>query len=1127
MSIHFCAHCQTYLAPDRRFCPRCGSPRPERALLVPRWQTSLAQTPLAQTPGEMLVALGLLFVPTRPGALHALALADGQPRWHRRFEHATVGGLARAGDLLLVSTYSTDLLRGAGGVCALDAAGNERWTWSPGGQRVSAPAAVGGQVYVTVDSKVLVVLDAANGDEQKRIPLPVVATPAAPLVAGGIAYISCRGPHLLAVGLDGAPCWRFDLAGDPDAWLDRTPVRVGGRLVCVSTTGWVIALDAQSGVLRWQKQVCAEGKSLSAPATDGTRLFVGARDGLHALSLDGDEAWVFATEGRVAAAPAAADGVVYVTAHDHRLTILDADSGREMERVELAHGIEVAPTLSDERVIAADRDGNLVAVERVLGAEGYAQRGRWAEAASTHIRRGRLVEAAQVYQGRLGQPLLAAELWRAAGDPARAAPLYEQARAYDRAEVCYARLAQPLKVAEMARRQGDPARAAALFEAAGAWAEARDCYAEAGQRRKAAELSERLGEWARAAESWEALGELARAAAAYRAAQAWPQAASLYERAGLPVQAAACYEKAAVWDRAGDLYEQAGLPAEAVACHRQAGRWQRVGELEQRQGQFAAAAVAWMEAARKMQAQAPAREGDQAALWSAAEACWVKAGDEAQAAPCRVQVARCRRRPYIEMAVAPPEQMTQGQYALLRFSLKNVGGGVAHQIVVHHIPDDFTGELDESRALRDLAPSESVQTAFSIRPLVSGPVPLGIHVDYRDEAGEVVRITYRTRVDVAEPGTAVLTAALPTLSRTYADFDLLIGHPHRDAYPVRVLDAPAGEAQGAFILSEFDWSTIQAQVNGGAVSESTLRGWGRQLFEALFREGVGACFAASRAMTVQGQGLRLRLRVESGALAGLPWELLYDPQAGEFLALSARSPVVRHLPVARPAQLLALSPPLHMLAVVASPQDLATLDTQAEIAALRAVLQPLLEAGQMQLHVLVPPTAPALREYLLDQPCHLLHFVGHGAVDAGGGYLALEDEDKRADWRDAAAFCRLFGGQMPRFAMLNACLTAGDAVRACEWGTERAWVGLAPALVQAGVTAVVAMQFPVSDRGAQVFSADFYRMLARRKPIDEAIDQARIAVTAEQGTGGSDWAAPVLFLRGRSGDLFPGETRAG
>jgi tetratricopeptide (TPR) repeat protein len=451
---------------------------------------------------------------------------------------------------------------------------------------------------------VLVALDLATGQEAARISLAGQATPAAPRIGDGAAYLACRGPYLLAVGLDGGAGWRFDLEGEDAAWLDQTPLQVGDGLYCVSTTGTLVSLDSATGALRWNRAVGPPGKALTAPVTEDGRLFVGARDGVHALDLAGGEEWFFATGRKVSAAPAVADGVVYAAAHDHHLYALDAVSGKEWWRVELDRRIEVRPVVGDELVLAADREGHIAAVERILDAEGYAQRGLWPEAASAHIRAGRLAEAARICKEQLAQPRHAAELWRAAGDLARAAPLYVQAQAYERAEACYAQLGQPLRVAEMARRQGDLARAAALYRAEGAWREARDCYAEAGDRRAVAELSERLGEWPRAAQTWEALGE-----------------------------------------------------------------WARAGALERARGQFAAAAEAFMRAA-----QSPERASDRAALWSAAEGCCLQAGNEAQAAACRIEVARHRGQPYIELQVTAPERMVKDQFVLLACHLRNVGG---------------------------------------------------------------------------------------------------------------------------------------------------------------------------------------------------------------------------------------------------------------------------------------------------------------------------------------------------------------------------------------------------------------------------------------------------------------------
>ena len=54
--------------------------------------------------------------------------------------------------------------------------------------------------------------------------------------------------------------------------------------------------------------------------------------------------------------------------------------------------------------------------------------------------------------------------------------------------------------------------------------------------------------------------------------------------------------------------------------------------------------------------------------------------------------------------------------------------------------------------------------------------------------------------------------------------------------------------------------------------------------------------------------------------ANLPWELLYVPSLGRFLAQSDLTPIVRYVESPRPVQPLQAHPPLIVLAIIANPQ---------------------------------------------------------------------------------------------------------------------------------------------------------------------------------------------------------------
>jgi hypothetical protein len=81
-------------------------------------------------------------------------------------------------------------------------------------------------------------------------------------------------------------------------------------------------------------------------------------------------------------------------------------------------------------------------------------------------------------------------------------------------------------------------------------------------------------------------------------------------------------------------------------------------------------------------------------------------------------------------------------------------------------------------------------------------------------------------------------------------------------------------------------------------------------------------------------------------------------------------------------------------------------------------------------------------------------------------------------------------------------------------------LGVGPALVDAGLGAVVAMQFSMRDWSARVFAEDFYTTLARLEPVDEAVSRAREALMLQFGEDQRDWATPVLFLRAPDGVIF-------
>jgi CHAT domain len=349
------------------------------------------------------------------------------------------------------------------------------------------------------------------------------------------------------------------------------------------------------------------------------------------------------------------------------------------------------------------------------------------------------------------------------------------------------------------------------------------------------------------------------------------------------------------------------------------------------------------------------------------------------------------------------------------------------------------------------------------------------------------------------------------------------------SFLVEVVSSPAGEASTPTTLdverlmarrSELQRAVLAstaASRHGLAETEHCVREVGRQLFAALLGTGeVAGCYRASAALAGErGEALRVVVRIGDPALAGLPWEAMYDEAAGEYVC--RRDQLVRHVGVASSAAPLVVDPlPLRILAVVSSPRGMPALDAAREQALLERALMRLTEAGLAEV-TWAPSAAWAdLQDILQSGVWHVVHFIGHGGFGPGRdeGVIALTGEDGRADLVEASRLVDLLrqARPMPRLVLLNSC--AGAAV-----GGAGLFSGTAAALVRGGVGAVAAMQYEISDRAAITFSQGFYSALAHGRAVDDAVSGGR-AMIVGLSRQTLEWVTPVLYLRGRDSHLF-------
>ncbi|MCU0865310.1 MAG: CHAT domain-containing protein [Planctomycetes bacterium] len=199
--------------------------------------------------------------------------------------------------------------------------------------------------------------------------------------------------------------------------------------------------------------------------------------------------------------------------------------------------------------------------------------------------------------------------------------------------------------------------------------------------------------------------------------------------------------------------------------------------------------------------------------------------------------------------------------------------------------------------------------------------------------------------------------------------------------------------------------------------------------------------------------------------------------------------------------------------------------------------------GLVKIHVLSPPTLPALRQELdrartQKQPYHVVHFDGHGVYDPkvglGGlcfelpedaGSLAKVGQPARLERRRHVTVFTDELGPLLRdhripLVFLEACQTAH---------AEKASESVASELLKVGVASVVAMSHSVLVETARRFVETFYQALAAGRRVGDAMLEGQRRLKDDTFRGRifgagelrlEDWFVPVLFQEKDDPQLF-------
>jgi eukaryotic-like serine/threonine-protein kinase len=308
-------------------------------------------------------------------------------KWKFRTADGIIASPSVAGGTVYIP--STD-----GRLYAIDAAtGRERWHFATGARVTSSPAVAEGAVYFMSYDGTFYAVDTATGRERWKLategehrfsaphlhgalpkaetmPDPYDMYLSSPVVGEGTVYVGSGDGYIYAVDArSGTVRWKFK-TGDV---VHASPALADGTLYIGSWDSWFYALDAATGELRWRFKTGEDpeihnqvGISSSALVLDGS-VYFGCRDG-HLYAVDvrtGTQRWSFNTDHAwVTTSPVAYGGSVYFGAgSSFRFFGADLRSGRETLSLQFDRAFFSSPAVQKDLLYVGNMDGSLVVID--------------------------------------------------------------------------------------------------------------------------------------------------------------------------------------------------------------------------------------------------------------------------------------------------------------------------------------------------------------------------------------------------------------------------------------------------------------------------------------------------------------------------------------------------------------------------------------------------------------------------------------------------------------------------------------------------------------------------------------------------------------------------------------------
>ncbi len=161
-------------------------------------------------------------------------------------------------------------------------------------------------------------------------------------------------------------------------------------------------------------------------------------------------------------------------------------------------------------------------------------------------------------------------------------------------------------------------------------------------------------------------------------------------------------------------------------------------------------------------------------------------------------------------------------------------------------------------------------------------------------------------------------------------------------------------------------------------------------------------------------------------------------------------------------------------------------------------------------------TYEKVRKTIRESRFHIIHYAGHGRYNEQSpeksSIFFWERENRSGEIKAmrSSEVSILLNGSDVRFVYLSCCqgtVTGGKDVL-----LDDDFLGLADAIIHAGIPGCLGFRWPVSDIGAKRLAKAFYQSLARQGRVDKALLDARLEVAALDRDDVT-WLSPILILQ--------------